>query len=45
MKRYIIACACLLALIIAIGYAYLFHGWYLPLPQDPHREVEVVAKQ
>ena len=45
MKRYIIACACLLALFIAIGYAYLFHGWYLPLSQDPHREVEVVAKQ
>ena len=45
MKRYIIACACLLALAIAVGYAYLFHGWYLPVPQDPHREVQVVAKQ
>lgn len=45
MKRYIIACCCLLALGIGLTYAYLFHGFYLPWPQDANRPIEVVARQ
>ena len=45
MKRYIIACCCLLALGIGLAYAYLFHGFYLPWPQNANRPIEVVAHQ
>ena len=45
MKRYIIVCCCLFALVGVFAYAYLFNGFYLSLPQEGGNPVDVVAKQ
>lgn len=44
MKRYIIVCCCLFALVGAFAYAYLFNGFYLPFHQEENDPVEVVAR-
>lgn len=45
MKRYIIVCACLIALAAVFSYASLFHGFYLPFDAKAPEEAWVPARQ